>query len=303
MPPFVALQDAPVQETDIGDIAFARRTLGPLCGVSTIGVSHYRVPAGRRQMPVHLHGDEEETFYVLSGSGLAWEDGEACEVRAGDCVVQQTGGVNHKTAGKPHTFLATGSEELELLAFASGSETRLTIMPRIGAMWAGPHWVPTDIPNPFVAEAKLPLERPQPGPRPANVLALHDAEPMAMNDATMRPLGKQAGALKAGFNHVVLPPGGRGARFHQHASEEEVLIVLEGSGTLRLGEEEHVVGPLDVIGRPPSSGVAHCLIGGEEGITYLAYGQRLAGESILYPDDDELWLKGLGVRLNVQSIT
>lgn len=295
----VRLTDAPAQETDLGDIAFTRRVLGPFSGLRTIGVSHYRVPAGRRQMPVHLHGDEEEVFYVLSGAGLAWEDGEACAVGPGDVVVQRTGGVNHKTDGRPHTFLAAEDAELELLAFASGGETRLTIMPRIGAMWAGPHWVPPDIGNPFAKEAKLPLERPAPGPRPGNVLHLDDCEPVAMNDATMRPLGKRAGALKAGFNHVVLPPGGRGARFHQHATEEEVLIVLEGDGILRLGDEEHRVGPLDVIGRPPSSGVAHCLVGGDAGLTYLAYGLRLPGESILYPDDGELWLKGLGVRLSV----
>ena len=55
----------------MGDIAFSRRRIGAATGCAEIGVSLYTVPAGSRQMPLHVHGDEEEIFHVLAGSGLS----------------------------------------------------------------------------------------------------------------------------------------------------------------------------------------------------------------------------------------
>ncbi len=80
---------ADVSEIEVreGDMAFARRRLGAAAGCRRIGVSVYVVSPGARQMPVHVHGDEEEIFYVLSGSGLSYEKGDAYPVSAGDAVL------------------------------------------------------------------------------------------------------------------------------------------------------------------------------------------------------------------------
>ena len=44
-------------------------------------------------------------------------------------------------------------------------------------MWAGPRWVPLDAPHPFRAEgAAGPLERPEAGERPPNVVALDQVD-------------------------------------------------------------------------------------------------------------------------------
>ena len=40
-------------------------------------------------MPVHVHADEEELFYVLDGEGVSWQDGRAYAVRAGDCILHR----------------------------------------------------------------------------------------------------------------------------------------------------------------------------------------------------------------------
>ncbi len=129
-----------------------------------IGASHYVVPPGARQMPVHVHGDEEEIFFVLSGDGLGYElegqdpDGQAVTYRvaAGDTIV-------HRPDARPHTFLA-GDNGLELIAFGSGSETSITYLPRAGVMWCGPRWVPVDAPHPFAAEAAAgPVQAPGSG--------------------------------------------------------------------------------------------------------------------------------------------
>ena len=93
---------------------------------------------------MHVHGEEEEILHVLGGDGLSWQKGEACAVGPGDTIV-------HPPPGKPHTFLA-GDRGLELLVFASGSDSSITFLPRANMMFCGPRWVPLDSPHPFRAE-------------------------------------------------------------------------------------------------------------------------------------------------------
>jgi uncharacterized cupin superfamily protein len=94
--------------------------------------------------------------------------------------------------------------------------------------------------------------------------------------------------------------GAAGAPHHCHALEEELFYVLEGSGTLRLGEqEEHPIRGGDVICRPPSTGVAHSITAGDAGISYLVYGTRVPGDSVYYPELGKVRLRGLGVTLDV----
>ncbi len=290
-PPLIHRDDVPERTVSHGDIAFARRRLAHAAGATQIGCSHYSVPPGARQMPVHVHGDEEEIFLVLDGDGLSWQDDAACPVAPLDAIV-------HRPRGAAHTFLA-GPRGLELLAFASGSETSITWLPRAAVMWAGPRWVPLDGPHPFVAEAAAgPLPRPEAGPRPANVLALANAPATALRGAEVRALGRAAGSRRAGLNHVRLPPGSPGAPAHCHALEEELFVVLGGAGTLELGDGEHPLRTGDVIARPPSTGVPHALRAGEEGLTYLVYGTRVAGDSVYYPQSGQIRLRGLGVTID-----
>jgi uncharacterized cupin superfamily protein len=282
-----AIEEIAVSE---GDIAFRRRRVGAAAGCRRIGASLYVVPPGARQMPVHVHGDEEEITHVLSGAGLSYEKGEAYPVKAGDTIV-------HLPLGKPHTFLA-GSEGLELLAFSSGSDTSITFLPRAKVMWCGPRWVPLDSPHPFRAEGLAgPLAPPEPGERPPNVVAMGDVE--ADFGGRRRALGAAAGAVAAGLNHVTLAAGEAGAPAHCHALEEELFYVLDGSGTLTLGQADHPLRPGDVVARPPSTAVAHSVHAGPQGLTYLVYGTREPGDSVYYPELGQVRLRGLGVTLPV----
>jgi uncharacterized cupin superfamily protein len=304
--------DIPEHEVARGDIAFRRRRLAAAAGSVRIGASHYIVGPGARQMPVHVHGDEEEIFYIVSGGGLGYElqgqdpDGEAITypVAAGDVVV-------HRADQAPHTFLA-GDNGLELIAFGSGSETSLTYLPRAGVMWSGPRWVPVDAPHPFTAEAEAgPLTASAPaaaGPltahapavrRPPNVAALADLDTGRLPPAEVRTLGSAAGSVKAGLNHIVLPAGARGAPPHCHTLEEELFVVLGGTGTLSLGEESHPLAAGDVVARPPSQRLAHSLTAGADGLTYLVYGTREPGDAVAYPETGKLWIRGIDAWLDM----
>ncbi|MHB8657394.1 MAG: cupin domain-containing protein [Solirubrobacteraceae bacterium] len=290
----VNLDEIREQAVEHGDIAFARRRLGRAAGTERIGASLYSVAPGARQMPVHQHGDEEEIFHIVAGDGLVWQDGSACAAGPGDTVV-------HPPRGMAHTFLA-GEQGLELIAFGTGSDTGITWLPRAGVMWCGPRWVPLDAPHPFEAEAAAgPLERPAPGERPGNVIALEQAAPTKPDGAEVRALGRMAGARLSGLNHVVLPGGRFGAPSHCHALEEELFLILEGAGTLWLASEPHALRSGDVVARPPGTGVPHSLQAGDEGLTYLAFGTRVAGDSVFYPAAGKVRLRGLGVSIDVSA--
>jgi uncharacterized cupin superfamily protein len=143
-------------------------------------------------------------------------------------------------------------------------------------------------------------EAPDPGERPANVVALESVEPDARLAACgVRTLGRAAGSVKTGLNHVTLEPGATGPPSHCHALEEELFYVLEGSGTVTLGaDNEHPLRPGDVVARPPATGVAHRITAGEHGTTYLAYGTRVPGDTVYYPETGKVRVRGLGVMID-----
>jgi uncharacterized cupin superfamily protein len=292
-PTIVNRADVSEREVSEGDIAFARRRLGAAAGAQRIGASLYAVAPGARQMPVHVHGDEEEIFFVLAGGGFSYEKDHVHPVAAGDTIV-------HPPNGLPHTLLA-GDDGLEVLAFSNGSDTSITFLPRARVMWCGPRWVPLDSPHPFRAEGLAgPLERPRadPGvPRPGHIVALED---VGLDFGVVRPLGRAAGSEKAGLNHVVLPPGPSGVPHHCHSLEEELFVVLDGTGRVRLGDDEHPISAGDVIARPPGTGVSHSISAGPDGLTYLVYGSREPGDCAYYPELGTVRLRGLGVTIPVQ---
>jgi uncharacterized cupin superfamily protein len=90
---------------------------------------------------------------------------------------------------------------------------------------------------------------------------------------------------------------------HVHSSEEEIFVILEGSGTLSVypsardgGEvEELPVRAGCTIARPPGTGRAHALRAGDDGLTLLAFGTRDRNDIVYYPRSGKVSLRGVGV--------
>ena len=59
-----------------GEMDAEWQTLGRAAGTAGVGVNRVRVAPGMLPTPPHSHGASEEVYYVLGGSGLAWQDGE-----------------------------------------------------------------------------------------------------------------------------------------------------------------------------------------------------------------------------------
>ncbi|MGQ9871518.1 cupin domain-containing protein [Leptodesmis sp.] len=102
-----------------------------------------------------------------------------------------------------------------------------------------------------------------------------------------RKLGKYFGLTHFGVNLTHLLPGAISALAHSHSQQEEFILVLEGSPTLVLGQEEFVLQPGDCYGFQAGTGLAHQLVNrSEASVTYLEIGDRIEGDEVEYPNDD-----------------
>ena len=64
-------------------------------------------------------------------------------------------------------------------------------------------------------------------------------------------LRRELGVTAFGLNQIVLQPGRRG-RIHTHERQEEVFLVLEGNLTLIVEQQDHELGPGDLIRVAPA---------------------------------------------------
>lgn len=295
------LYEAKSREVSVGHIKGVWHDLGRQAQTRTVGLRRIEIAADHFSTPAHEHANEEEIFFVLDGEGLLWQDGETFEVRRGDCIV-------HRPITGPHTLRA-GSDGLDVLVFGQRNDNALLALPRAGVVWGSSWWVElAGGGHPFAREAAVGApECPAPKPeRPPHLVGLEEVE--AILGGRLRRLGKAAGALASGLNHVTLGPDVSGAPPHCHSLEEEIFVVLEGEGVLELwgrGAEEPEIQPLragDVVSRPAGTGVSHTLRPGEGAITYLAYGTREPADMCFYPTTGRVSLRGLGIALSSPQI-
>ena len=254
-----------------GEMDATWQRLGDAAGTKGVGLNRVRVAPGKLPTPPHSHGASEEVYYVLEGSGLAWQDDQVHEVRPGDCVI-------HRANELEHTFVA-GPEGLDYLVFGTRHPTDLGWLPRSGAVRFGWPWVEGRVDDPWDREAESPpLAYGEPAARPPNILNIDEVELEHWGRSTTAPLATKERSDQAGFHWERLDPGARGSVPHCHSEEEEIFVILEGEGTLHLwpspsfasgtGAEKEAI-PIragHVIARPPGTRVSHWFRAGESGL-------------------------------------
>jgi uncharacterized cupin superfamily protein len=282
-----------------GEIDASWRRLGRAAGARGVGANRVQVAPGMLPTPPLSHGASEEIYFVLAGSGLAWQDEAVHEVGPGDCVVQRADRFEH-------TF-RSGPDGLDYLVFGTNHPTEFGWLPRSGAVRLGWPWVEGRTDDPWDVEAQAePLQFGDPSPPPPNIVSLQP-------DEQYRQLGAEAGAEHTGLNWLRVSPGRLSGPPHCHSADEEVFVVLAGSGTLELWpspvtarhgarREEVPVGTGHVVARPPSSAVAHAFRGGPEGMTLLAYGTNQPNDICFYPRSNKLYWRGVGVIARVDPL-
>lgn len=302
--------DVNEREADQGHLRARWQDLGAAAGSVTVGLKRIRIEPGHWSTPAHVHSRSEEIFFVLGGSGLSWQGGETYEVGEGDCLV-------HEDGGPPHTLQA-GPEGLDVLAFGTREYDEAAYLPRAGVLWLGEHYVDAADPErtPWMREAAAgPPPLPDaPSERPATIVNLADV-PTDPYDragyvAVDRRPGAVAGSVRTGLNHQVVEPGQRNCPPHCHASEEEIFVILAGSGRLELlpanppraEPEVHEVRAGHVVSRPAHTRIAHSFVAGDEGLTLLAYGTREPNDIAFYPRSRKVFFRGVGLMTRLDQL-
>jgi uncharacterized cupin superfamily protein len=98
-----------------------------------------------------------------------------------------------------------------------------------------------------------------------------------------REPGTAARKLGAGID--ILPPGKVTCPYHFHYAQEEMFVILEGEGTLRVAGEFVAIRAGDVIGIPPGPETPHQIINTSNAeLKYLSISTQETPEVCEYPD-------------------
>jgi uncharacterized cupin superfamily protein len=286
---------------DRGQMAGAWSTLGAAAGSWRAGANRIELAPGEMPTPPHVHGDSEEIFYVLGGSGLTWLDGKAYEIRAGDCVV-------YRNFHEAHTIRA-GDDGLDVIAFGPREYLAAGELPRGRSLWSITGYVEVQEGHPWDREPELEWPEPE-AERPPTIVNTQEVEPDVRGGRRRRDLGRAAGSRWTGLKHIELDPGVLSGPPHVHSAEEEILVVLGGDGTLELTPsqpphaepEEHAVRAGSVVARPPGSGVAHAFRAGDSGMTLIAWGTREPNDICWYPRSKKIFWRGVGVVGRIEQL-
>jgi uncharacterized cupin superfamily protein len=131
-PHVVNVGEVPAGGFTRGDkFAMKNRVLGRATGSRGIGCSWYEIPPGKTAFPNHYHCANEESIYVLEGTGTLRIGGDEVAVGPGDYATFPVGPAH------THQLWNTGTAPLRYLCFSTMEPTEVVGYPdsqKIGAM-------------------------------------------------------------------------------------------------------------------------------------------------------------------------
>jgi uncharacterized cupin superfamily protein len=106
-------------------------------------------------------------------------------------------------------------------------------------------------------------------------------------------LARGTAAQKLGASFDILAPGKRGCPYHLHHAQEEMFIILEGSGTLRVAGEMLPLRAGDVIFIPAGPEYPHQIINTSGApLKYMSISTMETPEICEYPDSGKYLAEG-----------
>ncbi len=127
-----------------------------------------------------------------------------------------------------------------------------------------------------------------------HVVSLTDVPAIESSKGTLfasrrKQLGAAANGRALGCSHLELPPGKAAWPLHWHAANEEAVFVLEGEGTLRIGEAKVPLRAGDYVAFPAGPGAAHQIINaGTAPLRYLCFSTMVSPEVAVYPESNKV---------------
>lgn len=107
-------------------------------------------------------------------------------------------------------------------------------------------------------------------------------------------VSRAMGAQKLGFNVTAIPAGKRAFPLHNHQTVEEMFVILEGQGEMRLGRDTFPIRAGDLVSCPPGGkDTAHQFVNtGTTDLKFLAVSTREPFDVCDYPDTGKFALLG-----------
>jgi uncharacterized cupin superfamily protein len=100
-------------------------------------------------------------------------------------------------------------------------------------------------------------------------------------------VGAQAGAQRLGASLYELAPGAVGSPLHFHHANEELLLVLEGTLSLRDADATQTLDAGSVVAFPAGHGGTHSLVNRSDApVRYLVVSTKNGTDVLEYPDID-----------------
>jgi uncharacterized cupin superfamily protein len=89
-------------------------------------------------------------------------------------------------------------------------------------------------------------------------------------------------AERTGLSYHRIKPGQRQAFGHHHTEDEEICVIVRGTGLIKLDDEIVEVEELDAIRIAPE--VVRALQAGDDGLDFLVFGTHTEDDAALDPD-------------------
>jgi uncharacterized cupin superfamily protein len=119
----------------------------------------------------------------------------------------------------------------------------------------------------------------------------------------IRDPARKLGSALSGLRMYRLAPGKQATRLHRHHFQEEMFLILKGSGTLRHGTKDVTVRAGDFILYRAGDPAPHTFVNtGDEPMEYLATGNRVSYEVCEYPEDGTVYVEALDKTLRPQEM-
>jgi uncharacterized cupin superfamily protein len=105
-------------------------------------------------------------------------------------------------------------------------------------------------------------------------------------------VGGTFGATRTGLSVYELPPGQAVSPYHYEDPDEEWLLVVSGTPTLRHPGGEEQLEPLDLVFFPSGPAGAHLVRNNSESTARVAMfsSKASAAGAVVYPDTDMIWM-------------
>jgi uncharacterized cupin superfamily protein len=247
-------------------------------GAEQMGACLYELADGQRSHPYHFHHGVEEWLIVLQGAPVVRTPEGERALRRGDVLCFPVGAEGgHQVSGPGTLLIISENRDLDLVEYPENGTVELRPSGRIFRSAEA-----VDIPGRRVTE-------------PLNLydVAVEEGEPAPPPGYRCRWAGfrQSIGAERLGGSVYELDPGESTCPYHYEGVEEEWLLVLTGTPSLRDPEGEHELAPGDLVCFTPGPDGGHKLTNRSDASSRVVMLSTMPPNEVsicVYPDSDKV---------------